>query len=852
MNNPTPPKWPLKFFRWFCDPEYAQDIEGDLREKYVKKPSRWRFALEVVKLFRPSLIKFNHRARLNNYDMLKHNLTIAFRNFKRYKASFFVNLSGLIAGLVAALFIYLWVAHELRVDKFHENDDNIYRLVSDNGGNVTLLNTSPRFAGQLAKAIPEIEVLVNSSWAQLESKLLHEEQVYSAKGEFASEEFFNVFTYPLIHGDPQHVLIKPNAIVLSERMALRLFNSTDVVGEKLEWRWYRSTESVEITGVYEDPPNTSSAQFDYVLSFQIFEQIFKERIERGNLNGRSFIQLTDGADVHLVNQKIADYTKELFPESTRRPYFLIGYSDYYLNGIYENGKSIGGRIELVRLFVIIGVLILVIACVNFMNLSTARAALRTKEIGVRKVMGAQRRSLIHQYLTESCLLSLFAGLSAIGIIFLLFPAFKQLTGQALQITFEIQLVIAFVGIIFFTGLISGSYPALYLSRFNPLNVLKGQLTSSSKDQWFRKGLVVFQFGISLILIISVIVVYHQMNFVQSKSLGYTKERILNFDTNNMNREKQQAFLTEVRKLNGVDKASGIIHALFGGQISSANVSWLGKDPEQSIWFEWGYVDYDMLELLEVEPIQGRFFSIDFGDERSKVVINEAMKRLMELEDPIGEKLTMGETSYEIIGVAQDFHFQSLHEEIKPTFFRLSSGYNKTLAIRIQSENMNGAIHEIEELYSKFNPGFPFEYSFHDQDKQELYVTEQKITVLSKYAAGLAIFISCLGLFGLVSFIAERKAKEMGIRKILGAGSLSLIKSLSRDFVFPIGVASIIGVVFSIFIMESWLKGFAYRIELQWWFFAASVMLMFGLAIITSGSEILKILFTNPVDTLKDE
>ncbi|MEM9897673.1 MAG: ABC transporter permease, partial [Bacteroidota bacterium] len=583
-------------------------IEGDLLERFEKNPSKWRFTLEVLKLLRPSLIKPIKDNKLNNYGMLKHNIKIAVRNFKRYKASFFVNLSGLVAGLVAALFIYLWVAHELRVDKFHENDDHIYRLVSDNGGNATLLNTSSRFANQLMEEIPEIESVVNSSWAQLRSSLILDEKVYSSTGEFMTEAFFDVFTYPLINGRPQNVLEKPNAIVLSKSMALKIFNSTDVVGKELEWRWFQNAENVEVTGVYEDPSNTSSAQFDYVLSFQIFENIYRERIERGSRSSRSFVQLSEGADVHFVNQKIADYTKITFPEYTGRPYFLIGYSDYYLNGLYENGRSAGGRIELVRLFIIIGMLILVIACANFMNLSTARAALRTKEIGVRKVMGAQRKSLIHQYLTESCLLSLFAGLFAAALVFLLFPSFKQLTGQALEIKVEIQLIVAFLGIIFLTGFFSGSYPALYLSSFKPLNVLKGQLTASAKDQWFRKGLVVFQFGVSLILIISVIVVYKQMDFIQSKSLGYNKEHILNFDTNNMDREKQQAFLSEVRKLKGVNKASGIIFTLFGGQISSGNVSWQGKDPEQSVWFEWGYIDYDMLELLEVNPVQGRFFS----------------------------------------------------------------------------------------------------------------------------------------------------------------------------------------------------------------------------------------------------
>lgn len=784
--------------------------------------------------------------------MIIHNLKVSIRNFRRYKVSFFINLLGLVCGLVTALFIYLWVDHEQNVDKFHKNGDQIFRLVSDNAGSETLLNSSPRLAKQLVDAIPEVELLVNSSWSQLESSLVLEEQVFSSVGDFASDGFFDLFSYPLIRGNNASVLSEPNAIVLSESMAMKLFKTLDVVGRQLEWRWYSSIENVVVTGVFKELPTTSSAQFDYVLSFDIFERRYAERIANGSRLGRSYMKLTRAADVTAVNKKICEFVKINYPDFHLAPAFLISYSDYYLRNQYENGQPVGGRIGLVRLFIVIGLLILVIACVNFMNLSTARAALRTKEIGVRKVMGALKQSLIYQYLTESCLLSFFAGITALGLLALLFPFFQQLTGQTLTIHLNFRLATAFLAIVLLTGLLSGSYPAFYLSRFQPLRVLKGQLGTSVKDQWFRKGLVVFQFGVSLILITSVLVVYQQMEFIQSKSLGYSNEYILNFRTNNMNREKQQAFLSEARKLQGVEKASGITHALFGAQIAGANITWQGKDPDQVIWFEWGYVDHDMLELLQIETVEGRFFSRGFGDERTKVVINQVTKRLIGKENPVGEKLTVGETTYEIIGVAQDFHFQSLHEQIAPTFFILSSGYSMKLAMRIHADNISETVGEIGELYAKFNPGFPFEYTFHDQDQQKMYGTEKKVTALSKYAAAIAIFISCLGLFGLISFVTERKAKEMGIRKVLGASTSSLISVISMDFLVPLSLASIVGVPLSILAMDYWLNEFAYRIELKWWFFAASIFTMMLLALITSSSQVIKTLRANPINALKDE
>lgn len=849
-------KYPLIFLRFFCKADYLEEIEGDLLEQYNKgsqgkQHTIWWLWVNVIKLIRPGILK----SFLNNKrspSMIKHHIKVSFRSFQRYKTSFLINYAGLVGGLVTVIFIYLWVNQELNVDRFHHNDGEIYRLVSDNGGTKTLLNTNSFFARELADYIPEIEYVVNSAWGPLISHLNIEESVFATRGEFGTQQFFELFTYPLIVGDPATVLNEPNAIVLSESMALRLFNSTDIVGKRLNWRWYSMEEPVVVTGIFKDLPDVSSEQFDYVLNFTVYEKSMGERLRSGR-NARTYLKLASGASAGVVNQKIFDYTQAAYPDYQGDPYFIINFADYYLENLYENGKPVGGRIELVRLFIVIGILVLIIACINFMNLATARATLRMKEIGIRKTLGALRGSLISQFLTESFILSTLAGLTACCLIFMLFPLNEKILDRPIQFSPDLQVISGLIAIIFFTGLLAGSYPALFLSGFSPLKVLKKSFVASSNDQWFRKGLVVFQFGISLALIIGVVVVYQQMHYVQTKNLGYDHEYIINFRTTGMGGSKQEAFLNEVHKIPGVVKASGISHSLFGAQRSGSNITWDGKDPGQEVWFEYGNVGYHMLELLGIELLEGRYFSKEFGNEETKIVINQSTKKLMGVADAVGKKFTLNENEYEIIGVTDDFHFQSLHEPIKPTFFLLNSNnWYLKLAIKIQPESIRETLLEIDELYTQVNPGFPFQYSFHDQDQSEMYETEVKISALTKYAAGLAILISSLGLFGLVSFVTAQKAKEMGIRKILGASPVLIFKALTKDFILPIMIATVVGVATSALLIDKWLDEFAYRIDLKWWFFVGAIMIMVLIAFLTAIPQVLKTVMANPVNALKDE
>lgn len=782
--------------------------------------------------------------------MLNHALLLAFRHFKRYKSSFLINLTGLAAGLTCAVLIFLWVHDERQMDQFHQLDDRLYRLISDSHSNETVLNTSLTVVERLQEEMPEIETVVNSSWGALESSLVNDTEEFALTGEFATPDFFRIFSYPLLQGDADRVLEQPNAIVLSESTARKLFGTIDVVGRTVSWRWFSHAEEVEITGVFADTPAGSSEQFDYVLSFDIFENYFQERINRGNYLARTYLTLQEGADPEQLNRKIAAFMQAEYPESTWRP-FVIPYASYYLHNTYRDGQEVGGRITYVRLFSIIALLELAIACINFMNLSTARASRRMKEIGIKKTIGASRGSLIFQHFMESTLLSVLAGALALVAAGVLLPRFNQLTGKELSLLGDLRFLPVFAGIVIGTGFVAGSYPAFYLSAFKPTMIIKGKLEATFGEEWLRRGLVVFQFGISMILVAAVLVVHRQMDFMQNKNLGYQQDQILTFSTNGLRAEQQQLLLSRLKEVSGVIDASSITHALVGGQASNANVQWEGKDPEATIWFEHGYVNYGMMEMLDVELINGRFFSEARGEETNKLLINETAADKMGFADPVGKVIRIADEPYEVIGVTRDFHFESLHELVKPTYFRLNDRWALKMAVKLEARRERETLAAIEGVYKTFDSGFPFQFTFLSEDYQQKYVAEKRVSTLSRYFAGLAVFISCLGLLALASFTAERRIREIGIRKIMGASNRGIIWLLSADFTKIVLVAIVLAVPVGYWLSSSWLQTFAYHIQPDWWIFAGSGLLMLLIAWLSVGYQTLRAARMNPVSCLKE-
>ena len=489
-----------------------------------------------------------------------------------------------------------------------------------------------------------------------------------------------------------------------------------------------------------------------------------------------------------------------------------------------------------------------------MNLSTARASRRIKEVGVKKAIGARRTALVYQYLGESLSIAFLSLLVSLLLVSLFLPQFNSITEKQLTLPWGVPLVLSLLGVVLFTGLMAGSYPALYLSGFNPATVLKGKLNTGIGEVWTRKGLVVFQFTLSVILIVSVWVVYQQIEFVQSQNLGYEKDNILLFVREGQLREEEklETFLAEISNVPGVVAASSTGHDMTGHNGGTYGVEWPGKDPDDRTEFERVAVNYDMIEMLDIKMKEGRPFSKDFSTETAKIIFNEAAIEFMGLTDPVGKTVQLWDRDMEIIGVTKNFHFESFHEVVKPLFFYLNPQHTDYAMVKIAAGREQEALAELQQMQGKFNPGFSLDYWFLDQDYQALYAAEQRVSSLSKYFAGIAILISCLGLFGLAAFTAERRLKEIGIRKILGSSDFDIVRLLSGDFTKMVLAAIAIALPISYFAAQRWLQNFAFHIDLQWWYFAGAGLLALLIAWLTVGLQTFRAAKVNPVECLKDE
>jgi len=787
--------------------------------------------------------------------MLRHNLLIAYRNFLRYKSSFFINLIGLSTGLACVLLIFLWVNDELNMDRFHKHGDRLYQVlenVEQGGDTITRYTTAGPTAEALASEMPEVEMAVTSTMNWGQAGVLSVDKIdVKAKGLYASGDLFRMFSFELLQGDPSQVLADKKSIVISESLATSLFGTTEnIAGKTVE---LAHKKQYQVSGLMKNIPRNSSVRFDYVLTFDDFREDNDWVLTWFNTAPQTHVLLKEGTDIGQFNRKIAELvrTKTEGQASHRTP-FVQRFSERYLHDRYEHGVLVGGRIEYVKMFSIIAVFILFIACINFMNLSTARASRRLKEVGVKKVVGARQSNLIAQYLSESVLMALFSLGVALLIVWLFLPQFNVITGKGLTLTFDPAFALSLLGFVLITGLVSGSYPALYLAKFHPAAVLKGRLTNFMGEVWARKGLVVFQFTLSIILIVSVWVVYEQISFIQTRNLGYDKDNILILAREGAVIEKHETFITELQKLDGVVAASASGHDMTGHNGGTYGVEWPGKDPEDRTEFERCSIDYGLIELLGVEVKEGRTFSKDFGADWSKIIFNEAAIEYMDMKDPVGKKVKLWGEDREIIGVVKDFNFETFHEEIKPLFFFLNPKNSGNIMIKIGKGREQEAIASIEKFYSSFNPGFPLTYRFLDQDYQELYAAERRVAALSKYFAGLAILISCLGLFGLAAFTTERRTKEIGIRKILGSTSAGIVYLLSGEFTKMVLASIAVALPASYFLANMWLENFVFRIDLQWWIFVLSGAAALFIAWLTVGIHTMKAAGVNPAQCLRNE
>ena len=860
-----PPSLATRFLRWYCHPELLDEVEGDLYELFqrrVETKGLWQakviYWLNVLMFLHPDYIRKRRYHPTNYTTMLRHNFLLAFRNFQRYKSTFFINLIGLSSGIAIALLIYLWVQDERSMDRFHANDDRLYQAMVNrqNTDGITTERATPvLLAPSLAAELPEVAFAVaTTSGIDMPSfTLTADNKTIKADGQFVGEDFFQLFSYDLIQGDPSQVLGDKKSIVISEELALRLFNTTEnIIGRAVEWGLVGITQQARVTGMMKKVPSSSTDQFDMLLSFEIYKELMGSAAnDWGATAPSTFLLLPENTNISDFQEKVAGFIKNKVPTANTEV-FLRPYADRYLYNRFENGRVAGGRIEYVRLFSIAALFIMVIACVNFMNLFTARASRRVKEIGVKKAIGANRNILITQFLGEALLLTFISLLTAIVLVWLLLPQFNELTGKQLSFLLDQKLILTAFGVACLIGLLAGSYPAIYLSSFDPVKVLKGKLHTSVGELWTRRGLVVFQFTISVMLIVAVVIVYLQMDYVQDKNLGYDQNQVIYFEAEGKIKENLETFLSETKNLPGIVNASSSTHIFAGHQSKTSGLNWEGKNPDDIISFEVVTANYDLLETLDIELQEGRSFSRNFSTDSATLILNKAAIDVMGWQEPVGKVISWGGEEREIIGVTNNFHFQSLHQEVTPLLFVLAPEETHKVMVKLVAGEEQAAIAQLDAFYKQYNPDFVLDYQFMDETYQSLYLAEQRVSTLSQYFAGIAIIISCLGLFGLAAFTAERRRKEIGIRKALGASSFSIVRRLSGDFTRMVLVAIFIALPISYFVAQRWLQDFAFSIDLEWWYFAGAGLVALLVAWFTVGLQTVKAARVNPVECLKDE
>ncbi len=785
--------------------------------------------------------------------MLYNYLKIAIRNLLRHKAFSFINIAGLALGMTCSILLMLWVQDEISYNRFHKNGPQLYRIMANlNWGEIqTGQNTPQPLAEALRKEIPEITHVVQMVDGDLSVVLeANGKKNKEIKGRFLDPELFQMFSFPLVEGDPKTALASPDGLVLSQSLARKYFGNQAVLGKIIN---ISGQGTCRVTGVMQDIPRNSSLQFDFALPLQVFVKKNDWIKSWGNFNLTTFLQLRPDADFAKVDAQIRKYMPQNHPEQ-KADLFLQPFSEIHLYA-YKAGQQDGGRIVYVRLFTLVAVFILLIACINFMNLATARSSKRSKEVGIRKVIGAARSLLVGQFLGEAMLTALMAVLFALALVMLLLPTFNQLTGKAIILDYSNPVfLLSLLIITVLTGLIAGSYPALFLSALEPVKVLKGSPKFGFKSLLFRKGLVVFQFTLSLILMVGTVVIHRQINFIQNRNLGFDRENVISISLEGNLNKNIKAFKTEVLQTPGIKRVTTTSDLPLSIYNSSSDLQWPGKSEKEAASVSGVYVDYDYFQTMNVRMKEGRAFSRDFASDSDAYIVNEAAANMMGMKKPVGQTVFFWNGKGKIVGVVQNFHSQSLHEPIKALIMLpLPKPRGEgVILVRTEPGKTKEALASLEKATRKFNPGFPFEYHFLDELFEEQYKSEITIGKLINYFAGLAIFISCLGLFGLALFTAEQRTKEIGIRKVLGASVANIVALLSKDFLKLVLLANVIAWPIAWWAMHNWLQNYAYKAELGWWIFVLAGLATLLIALFTVSLQAVRSAVANPVTSLRSE
>ncbi|WP_194776873.1 ABC transporter permease [Pararhodonellum marinum] len=789
--------------------------------------------------------------------MYLNYLKIAIRGFAKHKLTFFINLFGLALGLWAAISIGLWVRSEMNTDKDFAEIESVYQIMEHQryGAEVFTTTSTPGIlANELKEVYPEVERAATYAW--IESNLFaFEENHVRLNGFYAGEDYLHIMQYEILHGDRDKTLKDISNMVLTASAAVKLFGKTDVIGETVVMKETDVESSFIVQAVLAPFPKDVSTEFEYILPYQfMFDKPYNSWLKHWGNNGPStIVKLNKEADWEQFSAQIEDFIQER-NEGSHIKMFAYPKTALYLRGKFTDGLQQGGRIEYVKLFSIIGLFVLIIACINFMNLSTAKSQKRAKEVGVRKAVGAEKGALINQFLIESLLLTFFACFFALVLVQLTLPVFNTLTGKSMVVPYgEWNFWLQLVGVLVFTGLVAGSYPAFYLSATKVVSVFRSYNKSGKGVVLARKGLVTFQFILATILIVSTVVVYQQINFALNQNLGYEKDQLLVIQLEGKLQDNYEVFKNRLVQNPKVLSMSRSTHSLLGRNSNTGGVNWEGKDPDFSALFEIMRVDYDFVETLGMTFYKGEDFSPEKGaDSVQGAIINKRAYDLITQDNPEAVSFVLHEEERLITGVLNDFHFQSFHQVMEPVIILLEPTFAGNSYIKVGTGDIQETIAFIRGVAEEINPDFPFQYAFMDENYAKMYKEDVKVRELAKYFSILTILISCLGLLGLSAHIAEQKTKEIGIRKVLGASTLSILHVINKEFIAIVALSILVGSGLAYWFMQDWLAGYAFRIEFEWWFIPVAATIILSIAYLTVTLQALKAAQINPATTLKSE
>lgn len=786
--------------------------------------------------------------------MIKSFFKTAWRNMTRNKLTGFINVFGLAIGLSCSLLIWLWVSDEMSYNRFFPGAKDVYEVHVNapfNGDTITMTASPGPLGETIQNNIPQVEQATKTGFSP-DMLFTVGDRSLKEKGIYATAGFFNVFPFKTIDGNAGAALASIDQVVITRKIAEKYFNTSEAVGKTIR---IDNKKDYRVGAVIEDIPHNSTIQFDWMINFKEQEQDWMKTW--GNIAFYTYVRLRPHADLLNTAQTLRSIYPKFAPEGFRSNYpSLQAITDVYLYADFKNGKPTGrGRIEYVKIFAAIAIFILLIACMNFMNLATARASLRAKEIGIRKVSGAGKASLVGQFMTESLFTCLLATLLSVAITSLLLPAFNHVFDKQIRLDFsQPALWRSIIVLVAVTSIIAGSYPSLFLASFKPLRILKGNIaTQSGNVASVRKGLVIVQFALSAFLIVGMLAVSNQVNYIQNKNLGFDKEHIIYLPLEGDLYGKVDAYQNELNKLSYVEASNPINQLPMDLRSTSSDLSWPGKPADLQTETVATFTGYGFTRTLGIPMAEGRDFSKDYPGDSSGYIINESAAKMMGMQKgAVGKEVKFWRGNGRIIGVMKDFHIASLHTPIKPLILCLAPSNTSCMMIRLRAGHINEALAAISRITRSFDPRYPFEYHFADETYAQMYKSEMQVSALVKYFGLLAIVISCLGLFGMVAFSAERRTKEIGIRKVLGASVVGIVRLLSTESLKIIIISMAISFPLAYWAVNKWLASFAYKSSGGIWIFIITALVMLMISCATIGFQAIKAAVANPVKALRTE